>query len=375
MPPVHVLVKPVSSACDLRCEYCFYRDVATNRKKAFQGMLSLERMDEVLRSAMKYAEGECTILFQGGEPTLAGLDFYRGVVALGEKYIRSGVRLSYAIQTNGTQLDRVWAEFFAQHQFLVGLSLDGPADIHDRNRITTVGKNTFNQVMRAASLLKRSGADFNVLCVVTGPNARAAEKIYRFYRRHDFNYFQFIPCLEPLDQEAGERRPWHLSVGEYGRFLVRIFDLWWEDLCRGQYVSIRHLDNWLGMLLGYPPESCGMSGRCSIQFVVEGDGGVYPCDFYALDHLRLGTVGRENFGEMAACPAAQRFVEESLERPAECAECRYYPLCRNGCRRDRVVGPDGKLGRTRYCEAHRTFFSQRLPQLEQAAAWLARSIR
>ena len=371
MPPVNVLIKPASSACNMACTYCFYRDVACHRQENFQGMLSLDLMEKVIAGAIEFAEGSCSFLFQGGEPTLAGLDFYRSVVALVQKHSKTNVAVSYAIQTNAYHLDEAWCEFFRDNKFLVGVSLDGPADLHNLNRPDQTGRNTFNDVMRSIELLRLFKVDFNILCVLTGKNARSVERIYRFYRKHGFNHIQFIPCLEPLDQQRGTEK-YHLSVDEYGTFLVRLFDLWYRDLQEGYYTSVRHLDNWLSILMGGRPESCGMMGHCSIQFVVEGDGGVYPCDFYVLDELRLGTVGIDRFENMAHSPIAQEFLHSSFSVPEECRQCHYYPLCRNGCRRDRMVSSTGIPVQTYYCPALKHFFSSRLAQLQQAAAILAR---
>lgn len=370
MPPVNLLIKPASSACNMNCKYCFYRDVSCHREEAFQGILSLETLESAVKGAMEYAEGSCSFLFQGGEPTLAGLDFYRQVVAMEQKYAKPGVKIYNAIQTNGYQLEEDWFPFFHENSFLVGVSLDGPAELHNLNRQDNAGKNTFNQVMRTITLLKRFQVEYSVLCVLTGRNARSIERIYHFYRKQGISRLQFIPCLEPLDKPRGET-DYHLSVEAYGEFLVRIFDLWMQDLQKGDYVSIRHLDNWIRILLGGCPESCGMAGRCSIQFVVEGDGGVYPCDFYVLDSLRLGTVGQNSFKEMASSPIAEEFLQSSLEVPKECAACSFYPLCRNGCRRDRVSGMDGLPGQNYFCSALRHFFSKRGRELEQAAVYLS----
>ena len=365
MPAVNVLIKPASSACNMNCAYCFYRDEAANRARPFAGMLSPERMEDVVRAAMDFAEGTCTFVFQGGEPTLAGLDFYQEAVRLEATYRKPGVRVCNAIQTNGYCVDEAWARFFAENRFLVGLSLDGPADIHDMNRVDKTGKGTFNAVMRAARLLDRWKAEYNILCVVTGRNARSVTRIYNFFKKQGFRWLQFIPCLEPLGQERGQEK-YCLSAQDYGAFLIRLFDLWFADLRRGEYVSVRHLDNWLSILLGERPESCAMTGRCSVQFVVEGDGGVYPCDFYALDQWRLGTVGQESFAQMLDSETARRFIADSLRVPEACRTCGYYGLCRNGCRRDRLTAGEA-AGQNAYCEAYRRFFEARYPALCQAA--------
>ena len=373
MPPINILIKPASSACNMACKYCFYRDVAEHREQAFEGMLSLQKMERVIRAGMEYADHSCSFAFQGGEPTLAGLDFYRGVVELQKKYARSGVEIHNAIQTNGMLIDEEWAVFLAENRFLVGLSLDGPAELHNLNRLDTVGEGTFNRVMRAARLMEKHGVEFNILCVVTGRNARSVEKIYRFYRRQGFRWLQFIPCLDSLEQQRGEEK-YHLSAENYGDFLIRLFDLWYEDLQRGEYISIRHLDNWLSILLGGQPEACSMTGQCAVQFVVEGDGGVYPCDFYVLDEWRMGTVGESSFAEMQRGEVAARFIQASLRVPDKCRRCRWYGLCRNGCRRNRMTLLDGEIDRNCYCEAYQRFFSQREKQLMQAARLLAQGV-
>lgn len=369
MPPVNILIKPASSACDMNCTYCFYRDVARNRENAFEGMLSLEAMERLVRAAMDYAEGTCTFAFQGGEPTLAGLDFYREVLALQKRYAKPGTAVRNTIQTNGYRIDAEWARFFAQERFLVGLSLDGPADLHNLNRRDGQGKGTFNRVLRAAKLFDKHGVEYNVLCVLTGKNARSIGQIYSFYKKQGFRWLQFIPCLEPLGEEPGGER-YHLSCGEYGESLIRLFDLWLRDLERGEYIHIRQLDNWLTILLGGRPEACDMTGRCSVQLVVEGDGGVYPCDFYVLDRWRLGTVGEASFAQMLESEAARQFVEASLAVPEECGGCPAYFLCRNGCRRTRLVRPDGAVGLSRYCGAYRRFFAERGEALLRAAGLL-----
>lgn len=260
MPPVNVLIKPASSACNMTCAYCFYRDVASHRQEGFQGMLSPRLMEEVVAGAMEFAEHSCSFLFQGGEPTLAGLDFYRQVVELVKKHEKPGVKVSYAIQTNAFRLDEEWCAFFKEHDFLVGVSLDGPAELHNLNRTDPAQNGTFNDVMRSVALLKKHGVTFNILCVLTGKNARSIERIYRFFRKQGLDHIQFIPCLEPLGQERGRER-YHLSVEEYGEFLIRVFDLWFQDLLSGQYVSIRHIDNWLQILLGGPARGLRHGGQ------------------------------------------------------------------------------------------------------------------
>lgn len=370
MPPVNVLIKPASSACNMRCAYCFYHDVSEHRAHSFEGMLIAERMEEIVRSAMEYAEGFCTFAFQGGEPTLAGLDFFRKVLELEEKYKKPGLRVMNTIQTNGLCIDEEWAKFLAKNRFLVGLSLDGPPEIHNLNRVDASGKGTFGRVMQTVRLFDKWKVEYNILCVVTGRNARSVTKIYNFFKSHNFGFLQFIPCLEPLDRERGQEK-YHLSPEQYGDFLLRIFDLWLADLETGNYISIRHLDNWVGILLGEQPEACSMTGCCSVQFVIEGDGGVYPCDFYATDEWRLGTVGKETFRQMQNGEKARNFIRASLRIPETCRSCPVLPLCRNGCRRDRIIR-EGQVDLNYYCSAYRRFFLERRSELREAVEIILR---
>lgn len=360
MQCVSVLIKPASSACNMKCAYCFYEDVANSREKEFQGFLGEEQLEQVIAEAMKLAERSCSFLFQGGEPTLAGLSFFESVIRLQKKHQRDGVLIYNAIQTNGYRLTEDMIRFFVREQFLIGVSLDGPEQVHDLCRKGGSGGGTFREVMETVALLKRFRADYNVLCVVTEESAKMARELYRFYREQGIEWIQFIPCLPPLDGicEGGGYSP---SPKAYGHFLTEIFDCWFKDLKRGEFVSIRHLDNWMAILLGGQPACCGMLGRCSIQFVVEGDGGVYPCDFYVLDEWRMGTVGEQSFESMCEGTTARKFLAESAKLPEDCRSCRYYALCRNGCRRERDAG------KNIYCEAYRMFFSGRERELEQAA--------
>ena len=371
MPPINILIKPASSACNMACQYCFYKDVAAHREQEFEGMLSIESIEKVIQAGMEYAEHICSFAFQGGEPTLAGLDFYRQVVVLQKQYAKPGVEIRNAIQTNGYTIDEEWAAFFRENHFLVGLSLDGPPELHNRNLTDVQGKDTFNRVMKSVRLLKKHNVAFNILCVVTGQNARSVEKLYRFYRKQNFRWLQFIPCIDPFDRADGEPC-YTLTADGYGDFLVRLFDLWFDDLRHGEYISIRHLDNWLSILLGERPEACNMAGCCSVQFVVEGDGGVYPCDFYVLDEWRLGNIRETGLADMQNSETAKRFVRQSLAVPEECKTCQWFGLCRNGCRRDRDILPNGVIGQNIYCTAYKKFFSERFRQLAQSIECIQR---
>ena len=374
MPPVHLLIKPVSGQCNLRCRYCFYHDVLQKRggdaaPVQREQRMRLDTLEQVVAKGMAYAQGEITFAFQGGEPTLAGLDFYRRLMELESRYNTRRLSVHNAIQTNGMVIDREWAQFFAQNHFLVGLSLDGNKEVNDAYRLDGAGKGSYSKILQSAQLLERYGVALNILTVVTSQTVRAIHRIYSFYRRNGFHYLQFIPCLDPLGEERGQRE-YSLTPQDYGRFLNSLFDLWYPDMVayltgRGPRISIRYFDNLLLMLLGNPPESCGMAGICSRQNVVEADGSVYPCDFYVLDRLCLGNLVTDSMEQIERARDTLGFITASKVAAQCCRNCRWYPLCRGGCRRDRDEGD--RLGDNYFCESYQMFFSHTIQRFEQLA--------
>ncbi|MBR4865771.1 MAG: radical SAM protein [Clostridia bacterium] len=286
------LVKPASDLCDLRCKYCFYADVAANRTVKSRGIMSRDTARILLEKAFSATEagGNVTFMFQGGEPTLAGLDFFRDFVSMEARLCPPGVTIHHAIQTNGMTMTTEWAEFLRDNRFLVGLSLDGCADLHDRNRVDAAGCGSYRRVLEALDCLKNAGAETNLLCVLTDQLAKKPRRVYESLKELGVP-IQFIPCLDPLEARRGSM-PWSLTPDYYGGFLCALFDLWYADLEGGRYVSIRFFDDLLRRLLGLPPSSCAMAGSCGHYLVVEGDGALYPCDFYVLDEWYLGISGR-----------------------------------------------------------------------------------
>lgn len=361
MPPLTVLIKPASGDCDLRCRYCFYRDETERRETKSFGRMTEATLENVVRRSLAYAEYSCSFCFQGGEPTLVGLDFFRSYIALTRKYAKQGVQISHAIQTNGMLLTAEWAEFFRENHFLVGLSLDGPEHIHNQGRVTASGNGSFDRVWQAKKLLEDHQVDFNILTVVTQQSAKHVEEIYRFFVDNDLLFQQYIPCLAPLDAEG--KGAFALSAEEYGTFLCRLFDMWYTDMTSGKPVYIRYFENLAGMLMGYPPENCGMCGKCVNQYVVEADGSVYPCDFYVLDQYYLGNFNQNGIAAINRREQEVRFVSSSAAQEPECLNCDYYPLCRGGCRRDRQQADMATLGKSCYCRAYQTFFPYAIPRL------------
>lgn len=374
MKTLSLLIKPASGSCQLRCRYCFYKDITESRQVGNYGLMKPGTLDCLVSRAIKETEETCSFSFQGGEPTLVGLAFYQQLLELQnhykKKYNKNRLRINNAVQTNGMLLDADWCRFFAQNKFLVGLSLDGDKTIHDLNRIDQAGKGTYNRVMHAARLMNEYGVEYNILCVVTRELARRAKRIYRSLVKNGFGYLQFIPCIDDFDANPGAS-PYSLTAERFGEFLINLFEEWYQDFRQGNYISIRHFDNWIHMLNGRPPETCSMSGRCTCYGVIEADGSVYPCDFYVLDAWRLGNLHESSLSEMLTSQRGRQFVTDSLPVADECRSCPYYEICRGGCRRDRepLDTENGTLNR--YCQGYKAFFEHALPRLQQ----IARSVR
>lgn len=369
MPPINLLIKPSSSLCNLRCGYCFYADVAANRELPSFGMMKTDTLEAIVRKTLAEAEEECSFAFQGGEPTLRGLDFFEDLIRFEENYNLKKLRIHHAIQTNGFTIDDAWAAFFAKHRFLVGISLDGTRRYHDMYRIDAERNGSFSRVWESIQILRRHKVEFNLLTVVNADTAQNIGKIYAFYREKDLLYQQYIPCLDPLGEERGQH-PYSLTPELYGHFLCELFDLWYQDVIHGRFIYIRYFENLLGMLVGQAPESCGLVGICGHQLIIEADGGVYPCDFYVLDELRLGNYVTDSLEEIEAQREASGFVEESRGIDEACKTCEFFYICRGGCRRDREPLLDGQMALNYFCPSYKMFFTHALPRLRQIAAQL-----
>lgn len=376
MPPLHILMKPASGLCNMRCRYCFYADEMENRSQASYGIMSQETLENVIRKALDFADGSCTIAFQGGEPTLAGLDFYERCLELEEKYNRKNVKIDHALQTNGYLLNEQWCSFFAKHDFLIGLSVDGIKATHDAFRRDAQGGETYFHTLGAAELLQKAGAEFNVLTVVNGKTAPKIGRIYENYRKLGFRWQQYIACLDPVWEKRGGQE-YSLTPEAYGKFLTDLFELWYLDLRKGQQPYIRQFENYVGILMGQMPESCEQRGVCSFQNVVEADGSVYPCDFYCMDEYKVGNLNADSFEEMRERLMESGFLQASTQVMQQCSDCSYFGICRGGCRRHRETdgGEAPGAGVNYFCRSYRMFFDACLPRLQEVAAACMRAVR
>lgn len=352
MPPLSVMVKPASSLCNLRCKYCFYADVTDQREVKSYGVMDSATAESLIKSTLAFAGGESvSFAFQGGEPLIAGLDYFRNFVALVRRYNTADSPIHYGLQTNGTLVDDEWAEFFAENRFLIGLSLDGNIR-HNRFRVDASGQNSYFKIISCAEKLQKHKVDFNILTVLTGACADKIDEVYSFFKSKGFRYLQFIPCLRPFGDKSESEL--YMTTEQYAAFLIKCFNRYVKDYVRGDYTSIRYFDNLVHLYLGNPTEQCGVCGHCTHQFVAEGNGNIYPCDFYCTDEWLLGNINETSLEKMAKSPTAHRFLAESLQHKSECKACKFAPICRfGGCKRT--------LADRDYCESYKAFFSACLP--------------
>lgn len=364
MEHLTVMIKPASSLCNMRCRYCFYCDVAENRSTKSYGIMTDATAASIIKKAFDATKRSVSFIFQGGEPTLAGLDFFKSFVDTVNKLNKRSIHVFYSVQTNGLDISEDFAGFFAANNFLVGLSLDGNKETHDFMRIDAAGNPTHSRVMKTAKLFDKYKVEYNILTVVTAYTVKHIEKIYGFFKTNGFRFLQFIPCLDPLGSEPFSLS-YSLTPKLYEDFLIRLFKLYYADFMAGNYISIRFFDNLVNIAGGNFSEQCGMIGYCPGQLVIEADGSVYPCDFYCVDYWKLGNINDMGIEEIGSTEKMKEFRSTSLYKDEKCATCAVYELCRGGCRRNRDLTTSGKAGENIYCEALYHFYTFVKPYLIQ----------
>ena len=349
---VSVLIKPASGTCNMQCTYCFYCAETGQRTNKLPSFMSRETIQIAVRKLLDYADGgEVYLAFQGGEPLLSGLSFYEAVVETVCAFNVRKSRVFYSLQTNDILLDEAYAAFFAKYRFLIGVSLDGTKETHDIYRRCD-GGGTFSDVMRGIELLKKYGVEFNILTVVTNTIAENIEKIYAFYKERDFRFLQFIPYIPPKRGQKAKNDI--LSAEKFGLFLLRIFDLWREEIESGGYRSILHLDQTGSFLLGYPYTSCNMRGVCVNQLVIESDGSVYPCDFYAGEEYSMGNILQDSVQKLMSNRLEKQWREGHEVLRGSCSDCEFFSVCRGGCARYYAEG------KHIYCDSYKRFYAEKL---------------
>ena len=360
-PGFHLLAKPTGAICNLACQYCFFLS-----KEALYPGSRFRMSDELLETYIRqliesHRVPEVTVAWQGGEPTLMGLDFFRRSIEYQAKYRKPGITIRNTIQTNGTLLDDEWCAFFKEHDFLVGISIDGPRELHDAYRVTKGGKPTFDRVMQGLRLLQKHGVEYNVLTTIHAANAAHPLEVYRFLRDEaGARFIQFIPIVErengigfPNGTRVTERS---VTAEQFGRFLIAVFDEWVRrDVGR---VFVQMFDVALANWVGVPPGLCVHSPTCGTALALEHNGDVYSCDHFVEPEHLLGNINDRHLVDLVASERQRRFGRAKLDTlPRYCRECSVRFACHGGCPKDRFVEtPDGEPGLNYLCAGYKAFF-------------------
>jgi uncharacterized protein len=393
-----MMIKPCGPSCNLACQYCYYLSKARMMPRGDRAMDEITLEMFVRQYLGSHGPGTVTFAWQGGEPTLAGLDLFRKAVELQDRYRRPGQMVENTLQTNGTLLDDEWCRFLHEHGFLVGLSVDGPGHLHDVYRRDKRGDPTSALVIRASRLLARHRVDFNTLTVVNRANSRHPLQVYRFLRNViGSRYMQFIPCVEPKgfeemppqgrgikarpitdgstdgpEAESSLVTEWSVDPEAYGDFLIAIFDEWFrKDVGR---VFVINFEAALGAWMGLPPPTCTLARTCGRSLVIEHDGSVYSCDHYVYPEHRLGNIHRTELIDMVLSERQSRFGQEkALAMPDACKRCRFLFACTGECPRNRFIrAPDGDPGMNYLCPGLRKFLEHISPAMTAMAWGMAR---
>lgn len=402
-----LLIKPAGPDCNLACSYCFYRPALGLYPEAPHPRMSLEVLREVVRQYMAMAwekagpdaggeaadmrplreSAPAAFCWQGGEPTLMGVDFYRTVIALQKKHGHSGQVVANSLQTNGMLIDEEWARLLARYRFLVGVSIDGPPEVHDHYRLNMGGQPTLTRVLRGLKTLQRHQVEANALCMITSFSASRARIIWDFLREQKLDYLQFIPCLERNEgwhgQSAGpanssehgqktdhgtrspDLAPFAITPEQYGEFLCEILDLWWPER---ETMHVRVFDDLLADLLGVPEsKTCEFRPRCGDYLVVEHNGDVFDCDFFVDREHQVGNLMRTPLAELAQAQSFREFAQAKSCYGGQCQGCEWLSLCCGGCQKHRLFG-EGKIEAPSYlCAGYRQLFEHALPRLRGLA--------
>lgn len=366
----HVMAKPTGSVCNIDCTYCFYLEkeaLYPERNKNWR--MSDETLETYIQQQIAAQSGNRVIFaWQGGEPTLMGLAFFRRVVALCAKYA-NGKTVEHALQTNGIVLNDEWAQFFAEHHFLVGLSIDGPAHLHNQYRVNRAGKGTHAQVMAAMTLLKKHHVEFNTLTVVGKHNVGHAREVYDFLLAAGSHHIQFIPLVERMStaqtsvlnlvmpgESAATLTPWTVPSWQFGEFLNQIFDVWIRrDVGR---VSVQMFDVAFAAWNGQPPVLCVHSETCGHAFALESNGDLYNCDHFVYPEHLLGNIHQQSIEAMNNSEQARAFGTAKRDGlTADCRRCDFRFVCHGGCPKHRfAVSPGGHIGHNYLCAGYQHFF-------------------
>jgi len=370
IPPFHIMAKPVCGVCNLDCQYCYY---TMKPAELYPGVTQFLMTDELLASyTRQYLAAmplRCEFGWQGGEPLLAGKEFFRRAVAHQKQFRREGQVVTNGLQTNGTLLDDEWCEWLAAAEFLVGVSLDGPAQVHDVFRRDKSGRPTWSRAWAGVELLKKHRVEFNVLVTLNSANAPHAGNIYRYFVNRGVQYLQFIQILE---RQAGTDEPTDFSCRpeQLGRWMLDVFEQWAaRDVGR---VSVRFIDDALHAIIYGRSATCVHSERCAAAYVLEWNGDLYACDHFVYREWKIGSLAQTPLEELLRSPRLEEFAALKTDLPAACRGCEYLPMCWGGCpKHHRPIGRDAARF-NHFCEGYKMFFSRALPELRRIAEYVRR---
>lgn len=368
MRPFTLLIKPAGADCNIRCEYCFYLEKAALYPETAVHRMNHEVLERIIRSYMATDQPQYAFGWQGGEPTLMGLDFFQEAARIQQACGQPGAIVTNGFQTNGLLLNDAWAGHFAKYKFLLGVSVDGPADIHDVFRRDAAGRGTHDRVMKAFDLLARYKVEHNALVLVNSANARRPADVFRFLCGHGLMYHQYVPCVE-FDNH-GKFLPFSVRGGAWGDFLCGIFDEWLAYGARR--VSVRLFDSILMALVAGRASICHMQDSCNSYFMVEHTGDVYPCDFFALPELLLGNIMHMSWEELLDSPRYAAFAQRKRNWHTACKECEFLAFCAGDCLKHRWDEAWNARARSRLCAGWKKFYRHALPELRRLAAEIVR---
>ncbi len=367
-----VLVKPAGADCNVACEYCFYLDKRGLYPKRKVHRMSPQILEELVRQLMQTGESPVSFSWQGGEPTLMGLDFFRKAVAFEQKYGHDGQAVGNGFQTNGLLINEEWCQFLSEYRFLVGLSLDGPQHVHDHYRRDKAGRPTWERAMKAAELMAHHGVAYNILAVVNDYSAQFPREVYSFLTQQAFTantqekFLQFIPIVES-DPETGRAAAFSVSGEAYGKFLCEVLDYWLADFRDGwPTVSIRLFETVLHSYVGLRAPECTSMEECGCYVVVEHNGDVYSCDFFVEPRWKLGNLMQGSLVDMLNSPRQREFGRMKTGLPHPCRDCGWRNICRGGCTKDRVRDRADN-GLSHFCISHKMFFEHADAQFRRLA--------
>lgn len=381
--PFSIMTKPIGPRCNIDCKYCYYLEkekLYPDEKKFRMSDEVLERyIRETIEAAQMAAMPEVSFAWQGGEPTLLGLDYFCKIVSLQHKYAPQGLPIYNALQTNGMLLDDSWGLFLAEHGFLTGLSIDGPKAVHDRYRVDRAGRPTFDAVMRGLDVLQRNGVAHNALTTVHRANGTKGKAIYRFLKGLGLEHIQFIPIVERKGQNGLAAAPqietssphgvtdWSVAPRAYGKFLNDVFDLWYKTDV-GQ-IFVQFFDVQLGLWAGRPAGLCVFAETCGNALALEHDGSLYACDHYVYPEYKLGSIAETPLREMLWSPGQQAFGQaKKTTLTAQCNACAFRFACNGGCPKQRfATAKDGEAGHNYFCESYMMFFKHAGARLQKMA--------